>query len=91
MEYSMYWLALMVYNAIGFLMVGMDKWKAKRGRWRIPEKHFFIFSFFGGAVGVYLGMQVFRHKTQHKKFIYGIPLMIVLNAVLLYFLIGGIV
>lgn len=87
MDNNYLWLVLIVLNTISFLMVGLDKFKSKRGSWRIPEKRFFILSFFGGAVGVYLGMQLFRHKTQHKKFVYGIPLMVILNFVALYYLI----
>lgn len=78
------WLFLCAMNVIGFILVASDKFRAKRGRWRLPEKRFFTVSFFGGAFGVYLGMQLFRHKTQHKKFIYGVPLLILVNAAVVY-------
>jgi uncharacterized membrane protein YsdA (DUF1294 family) len=86
MDYNFLGIFLLVINLFGFLTVGLDKAKAKRDRWRIPEKHFFIVSVLGGAVGVYLGMKLFRHKTKHKKFVYGIPILIVLNLVSIYYL-----
>jgi uncharacterized membrane protein YsdA (DUF1294 family) len=86
MNYNFLGIFLLVINLFGFLIVGLDKFKAKRGRWRTPEKHFFIVSLIGGAFGVYLGMRLFRHKTKHKKFIYGIPVLIVLNMVGIYYI-----
>lgn len=65
-------------------MVGFDKKKAQmRGR-RVPERSFFIFALAGGAMGIYLGMKSFRHKTRHGLFVYGIPLLIFLNLVIFY-------
>lgn len=89
MEYNYFWALFLGWNVIGFLMVGLDKLKAKWRRWRIPEKYFFLVSFLGAGIGVYLGMQLFRHKTQHKKFIYGIPLTILVNILVVYLLIKG--
>lgn len=73
-------------NIISFLMFGYDKLKAKRNGWRIPERRFFYLGLLGGAAGVYVGMRVFRHKTRHALFIYGIPILVALNIVLFYYL-----
>ncbi|NLI92315.1 MAG: DUF1294 domain-containing protein [Peptococcaceae bacterium] len=77
---------LLVINLAGFFTIGLDKSKARKDRWRIPERRFFILAFFGGSLGVYLGMHLFRHKTQHVKFTVGIPLMIILNIFCGYFI-----
>lgn len=68
------WLAAV--NAAGFLMMGLDKWKAKRGAWRIPEKSLFTAALLGGTVGVMAGMKTFRHKTRHGQFKYGLPILL---------------
>lgn len=62
-----------VINIIGFLAMGLDKAKAKAGAWRIPEKTLFGIALFGGGLGVWLGMNSFRHKTKHWYFKYGVP------------------
>ena len=67
-------LIFMVFmSVVGFLAMGIDKGKAKAGRWRIPEKTLFGIAFLGGGAGVWLGMNLFRHKTKHWYFKYGIP------------------
>lgn len=66
-------------NLFGYLLIWFDKRRSKRDGWRIPEKRFFKLAFFGGAIGIYLGMNRFRHKTKHNKFVYGIPILILLN------------
>lgn len=72
-------------NLYGFIVMGIDKWKSTHKKWRISEKAIFITAFLGGALGVYVGMKVFHHKTLHNKFRYGIPLILALHiAVLLY-------
>lgn len=68
------WLAAV--NAAGFLLMGLDKWKAKRGAWRISEKTLFTAALLGGTVGVIAGMKTFRHKTRHGQFKYGLPLLL---------------
>ncbi len=73
-------------NLIGFLIMGYDKFAAIRGMRRVPEKTLFAIALFGGAVGVYLGMNSFRHKTKTPYFMYGVPALIVLNIVLYYLL-----
>ena len=69
---------LAVMWLLAFVLCGIDKWKAQRGRWRVPEKTLFLVSGLGGAWGFLLGMAVFRHKTKHRSFQIGIPLMAVL-------------
>jgi len=78
------WLAAI--NAAGFLMMGLDKWKAKRGAWRIPEKTLFAAAFLGGTVGIMAGMKTFRHKTRHGQFKYGLPVLLLgqIAVVILY-------
>ena len=66
-------------NAAGFLLMGLDKWKARRGAWRIPEKALFTAALLGGTVGVIAGMQTFRHKTRHRQFAYGLPALLVVQ------------
>lgn len=67
-------------NVITFLIYGIDKYKAKRAKWRIPESTLLWLAICGGSIGALLGMRVWRHKTRHKKFRYGVPLIIVLQA-----------
>ena len=65
---SVYAAALALLSVITYCLYGADKKKAKRGEWRIPEKVLLGFSFFGGGIGGYLAMQIFRHKTKHWYF-----------------------
>ena len=76
-----------VVNVAALVLMGIDKHRAKREKWRIPEKRLFAVALLGGSIGSWLGMQLFRHKTQHKTFVYGIPLIFVLQLCLLLFLI----
>lgn len=70
---------LVAVNGLGFLLMGLDKWKARRGAWRIPEKTLFAVAGLGGTPGVMAGMQTFRHKTRHRKFKYGLPVLLTLQ------------
>lgn len=70
---------LIVANVVTFFMYGVDKWKAKRSKWRIREAALLLLAALGGSIGALLGMKVWRHKTMHKKFKYGIPLIIILQ------------
>lgn len=63
-------------SLLGFTLMGTDKKKALKQQWRIPEKSLFLTAAIGGSVGVLLGMWVFRHKTKHLSFSFGIPLII---------------
>lgn len=67
---------LIILNLTAFLLCGLDKWKAVRGRWRIPEKTLLLAAAFGGSAGLLCGMYLFRHKTRHKVFTLGIPLIL---------------
>ena len=67
---------LLIINAAGFLLMLVDKWKAKKNRWRIRESTLLIVAALGGSVGSLAGMYLFRHKTQHLKFTLGIPLIL---------------
>ena len=71
--------SIAIINVITFLIYGIDKWKAKKERWRIPESTLLLLAVVGGSIGALLGMKVWHHKTMHKKFKYGIPLIIVLQ------------
>ena len=73
---------LLLVNLIAFALMGIDKSKAKRGAWRIPEKSLFLSAIIGGSIGAILGMQFFRHKTKHWYFQYGMPLILVLQIIL---------
>jgi uncharacterized membrane protein YsdA (DUF1294 family) len=79
---------LLVLNAITFFVYGIDKWKAKKGEWRISEATLLILAIIGGSIGAWLGIKVWHHKTMHKKFKYGVPAIIVLQliAVAAYYL-----
>ncbi len=73
-EVALLW--LLVWNFVAFALMGVDKAKARQGRWRIPEKTLFLSAILGGSVGAMLGMSLFRHKTQHRSFRLGMPLIL---------------
>ena len=77
---------LIVINIVTFLVYGIDKVKAKRGYWRISEVTLLIFAVIGGSIGALLGMKVWHHKTMHKKFKYGLPLILLAQIALLAYL-----
>lgn len=66
-------------NVIAFIIYGIDKLKAKKGKWRIPEATLLLFAIMGGSIGAWLGIKVWHHKTMHKKFKYGIPIILALQ------------
>ena len=70
-------------NVLTFLVYGIDKLKAKKGKWRISEATLLLMAIVGGSIGAWLGMNVWHHKTMHKKFKYGIPLIIFAQIALL--------
>lgn len=72
---------LIIVNALGFLLMLIDKQKARRGKWRIPEATLMSVAAIGGSVGSLLGMYTVRHKTRHIKFTLGIPAILVLQLV----------
>ena len=70
---------ILAINVITFVIYGIDKLKAKKGKWRIPETCLLGLAVIGGSIGAYLGIKVWHHKTLHKKFKYGIPAIIILQ------------
>lgn len=72
-------------NVLGLVLFGIDKWKAKHDKWRISEATLLSVTVIGGSIGAWVGMKVWHHKTMHKKFKYGIPLVMVLQLALLLF------
>ena len=72
---------LLIINAVGFALMLIDKWKARKNRWRIPEATLMGIAALGGSVGSLLGMYTVRHKTQHPKFTLGIPLILAVQIV----------
>lgn len=83
---DMFFIYLVVINIIGFFAMGIDKAKAKAKAWRIPEKTLLSIAVLGGAVGVWLGMEVFRHKTKHMHFKYGVPLIFIIEVLAWFYL-----
>lgn len=81
------WYYLLIINILAFGAYGIDKWKAKTKKWRIPESTLLGFAALGGALGCFLGMQIFRHKTQHTSFRIIVPLCLVLWIGILAYLI----
>lgn len=77
---------LIIINAAAFLLMLIDKQKAKRGKWRIPEKTLLGAALLGGSIGAILGMYLFRHKTMHPKFSVGLPLILAGQCIVLIIL-----
>ena len=73
-------------NILGFLLMGIDKWKARKGAFRIPESTLFIIAVIGGSLGSILGMYTFRHKTRHWYFVYGMPAILLLQLAAIFFI-----
>ena len=77
---------LLIINISGFLVMGIDKHKAKMGNRRIPENSLFMFTVLGGGVGTIIGMYVFHHKTKKLKFTIGMPLILILEILIFIYL-----
>ena len=79
------WLILLIYlaavNLFGLIIMGVDKSRAKRRKWRIPEATLFLVAIIGGSIGSILGMYLFRHKTKHWYFVVGMPVILVLQII----------
>ncbi len=73
---------LVIINACLFFMMGADKRKAKKGKMRIPEAKLFLFAILGGSIGGIAGIYLFRHKTKHKSFTVGFPLILLFQLAL---------
>ena len=80
-------LYLLLINAAAFLLMLVDKIKARKNRWRIPERTLFGSALLGGSIGAILGMYTFRHKTRHLSFTLGIPAILIAQIALAVFLI----
>ena len=77
---------LLVINAVTFIVYGIDKYKAKKAKWRISEATLLLLAVLGGSIGARMGMKVWRHKTMHKKFKYGIPAILIIQIALMAYL-----
>ena len=77
---------LIAINIVTFFVSGIDKWKAKQGSWRISEATLLLLAVIGGSIGALSGMQIWHHKTMHLKFKYGLPLILMAQIVLIYFI-----
>lgn len=73
---------LLLANIVTFITYGIDKYKAKKGKWRISEATLLLMAICGGSIGAWLGMKTFHHKTKHKKFHIGIPIIIIMQIAL---------
>ncbi|AXI09651.1 DUF1294 domain-containing protein [Oceanobacillus sp. 143] len=73
---------ILLVNVIEFFLMRVDKQKAIKGQYRIPERTFWLLALLGGAIGGYAGMKVFRHKTKHRSFTIGMPILIIINIAL---------
>jgi len=85
MRYLIYLLAV---NAVTFIAYGIDKYKAKHVKWRISEATLLLLAVLGGSVGAWCGMKVWHHKTTHKKFKYGVPVILLLQVALAVWIIN---
>lgn len=75
---------LIAINVVTFFLYGIDKWKAKRSKWRISEATLLGLAVIGGSIGAWLGMKVWHHKTMHKKFKYGLPLILIIQIAIVF-------
>ena len=73
-------------NLTGFVIMGIDKWKAKKQAFRIPEATLFLIAIIGGSIGSLIGMYTFRHKTRHMTFVIGMPVILALQILILFLL-----
>ena len=85
MRYLIYLLAV---NAVTFIVYGIDKYKAKHAKWRISEATLLLLAVVGGSIGAWCGMKVWHHKTMHKKFKYGVPVILLLQVALAVWIIN---
>ena len=81
---------LILVNALSLLLMLIDKQKAKRGAWRIPEATLIGIAAMGGSIGAIAGMYLFRHKTRHPKFFVGLPLILIVQIGAIIFLMKSI-
>ncbi len=83
---NIFWIYILIINVVTFFVYGIDKFKAKKSMWRIPEATLLLLAAIGGSVGAFFGMKVWHHKTLHKKFKYGVPLILLIHlGLIMYF------
>ena len=85
-KWALLWVAAL--SLAGFVLMGADKWKAKRGAWRVKESTFFLLAVLGGSPGAVLGMWLFHHKTRHWYFKFGLPAILLGQIALALWLAG---
>ena len=78
---ELFFVYLLIVNALGFVLMLADKRKARKKKWRIPESTLMLVALIGGSVGCLSGMYLFRHKTRHPKFTVVVPLILALQVV----------
>lgn len=83
-SYSLYY--LLAVNIVAFVLYGIDKYKAKRNKWRVSEAALLTVAVIGGSIGAWAGMRLWHHKTMHKKFKFGIPAIIILQVALMVYI-----
>ena len=81
-------LYLLLINVVTFFVYGIDKYKAKHAKWRISEATLLLLAAIGGSIGAWCGMKVWHHKTMHKKFKYGVPVIFILQVALAVWIIN---
>jgi len=82
MKYFLYY--ILAINLYGIFVMYSDKNKSQKKRWRTPESTLFTIAFAFGALGIFMGMRLFRHKTKHNKFVIGIPLMLIVQLIIFF-------
>ena len=82
MKFILYY--IIAINLYGIFVMYSDKKKSQKGKWRTPESTIFTIAFAFGALGIFMGMRLFRHKTKHKKFVIGIPLILIVELFIFY-------
>ncbi len=83
MEFLIIW--LVIINSLGFFIMGLDKRRARRQKYRIPESRLWFIALIGGSLGAWIGMNVFRHKTKHIQFAFGLPLLTIIWAMVMLY------
>lgn len=85
----MEWISLIyiiAINVIAFIVMGIDKHRAEKRKWRVPEKNLWLLAIIGGSIGSIIGMKTFRHKTKHRSFQFGMPVLLIGQMLLYIFL-----
>lgn len=79
-------LYIVVVNVVTFIVYGVDKWRARRGKWRVPEHTLLGLAAVGGSIGAWAAMRCFRHKTLHNKFRIGVPVILLVQLAIAVFI-----